>query len=279
MTERLADVTQRIGNVHQLEAVVTAMRGISISRVQQAHALLQGVRSYAIVIANAIGQARPLVPEKHHNAAGRETSNGTILFCAEQGFAGSFSDRMLKAAGPNLGSKDVFLIGTRGATLAQEQGLLPVWRSAMVPQAILVPALARRIADAVYNWISDRHAPLVDIIVPTWSAADGLQAVIRPLLPFDFRRFAPTASVQAPLTTLPPAVLLERLAEEYIFAELCEAVLTAFMAENEARVATMQSAKANLQDMLSGLQSQERQIRQEEITAEVLELATGAAAR
>ena len=276
MTERLADVTRRIGNVHQLEAVVTAMRGISFSRVQQAHALLQGVRSYATVIANAIGQARPLVPGSQHIPAGRATPNGTILFCAEQGFAGAFSDLMLLAAGPDLGSKDLFLIGTRGAALAREQGLAPVWQSAMVPQANLVPALARRIADAVYNWIADRRAPLVDIVVPTWSAAGGLQAAVRPLLPFDFCRFAPAVSAQAPLTTLPPEVLLERLAEEYIFAELCEAVLTAFMAENEARVATMQSAKANLQDMLSGLRSQERHIRQEEITAEVIELASGA---
>ena len=103
-----------------------------------------------------------------------------------------------------------------------------------------------------------------------------------PLLPFDFRRFAATVpgrtSGQAPLTTLPPARLLSGLAEEYVFAELCEAALTAFAAENEARVATMLAAKGNLESMLTGLQALERQIRQEEITAEVVELAGSAGA-
>jgi F-type H+-transporting ATPase subunit gamma len=43
-------------------------------------------------------------------------------------------------------------------------------------------------------------------------------------------------------------------------------------AENEARIAAMRSAKHNLKDMRSDLQALERQIRQEEITAEVVEL-------
>ena len=96
------------------------------------------------------------------------------------------------------------------------------------------------------------------------------------MLPFDYRRFAVPISGQPPLTTLPPATFLARLAEEYVFAELCEAALTAFAAENEARVAAMLSAKSNLENMRSDLQALQRQIRQEEITAEVLELASGA---
>jgi F-type H+-transporting ATPase subunit gamma len=66
-------------------------------------------------------------------------------------------------------------------------------------------------------------------------------------LPFDFRRFAVHVSGQPPLISLPPALLLAGLAEEYVFAELCEAALTAFAAENEARVAAMLSAKENLE--------------------------------
>jgi F-type H+-transporting ATPase subunit gamma len=61
-----------------------------------------------------------------------------------------------------------------------------------------------------------------------------------------------------------------------VFAEICEAGLTAFAAENEARVAAMLAAKGNLERMGWDLRALERQIRQEEITAEVLELASGA---
>jgi F-type H+-transporting ATPase subunit gamma len=80
----------------------------------------------------------------------------------------------------------------------------------------------------------------------------------------------------APLTTLPPTVLLRHLAEEYVYAQLCEAATESFVAENEARVASMAAAKNNIEQMLGELQAQERQVRQEEITAEVVELAGAA---
>ncbi|MDE2006156.1 MAG: F0F1 ATP synthase subunit gamma, partial [Rhodospirillales bacterium] len=85
------------------------------------------------------------------------------------------------------------------------------------------------------------------------------------------------AGVQPPLTGLAPDLLLVRLAEEYVFAELCEAALSAFAAENEARVAAMVAAKSNIERVRTGLEARERQTRQEEITAEVAELAAAIA--
>ena len=78
--------------------------------------------------------------------------------------------------------------------------------------------------------------------------------------------------------TLPPAELLEQLAQEYVYAQLCEAAMHAFAAENEARMATMVRARRNIDTMLETLRALERQVRQEEITAEVVELASGGAA-
>ena len=71
MTERLAETTRRIRSVHQLDAVVAAMRGISASRVQQAHALLHGVRAHTAIVARAIGQALPLVPDSQDAGTAR----------------------------------------------------------------------------------------------------------------------------------------------------------------------------------------------------------------
>jgi F-type H+-transporting ATPase subunit gamma len=276
VTERLAETTRRIESLHQLEQVVTAMRGISASRAQQARGMLRGLRAHASVIASAIGQALALMPDEHAAAASEPRRTAVILFGGEQGFAGAFSDRMLNALGTPTKADDLFLIGTRGIALATERGIPMSWHAGMVPHASLVPGLAGRIAEALYVWLSDLHGCRVGLVVPTWSSAGGVTAERRSLLPFDFRRFAVPMSGQPPLITLPPALLLARLAEEYVFAELCEAALTAFAAENEARVAAMLAAKQNLEHMGSDLRALERQIRQDEITAEVVELASGA---
>lgn len=75
------------------------------------------------------------------------------------------------------------------------------------------------------------------------------------------------------------AALLARLADEYVFAELCEALTLSYAAENEARVRAMAAAQENVARKLDELSARSRQIRQEQITDELIELAAGAQAR
>ena len=62
MTDRLADITARIGGIRQLGAVVNAMRGIAAARAQQARSQLVAVDSYAKTIALAIGRTLAYLP-------------------------------------------------------------------------------------------------------------------------------------------------------------------------------------------------------------------------
>jgi F-type H+-transporting ATPase subunit gamma len=91
-------------------------------------------------------------------------------------------------------------------------------------------------------------------------------------------RFASPLRNQLPFTTLAPWMLLERLASEYVYAQLCEAAMHAFVAEHEARIMAMASAKTNIESKLTELSRRAHQLRQEEITTEVIELAAGAEA-
>ena len=65
---------------------------------------------------------------------------------------------------------------------------------------------------------------------------------------------------------------MRKLAEEYVFAELCEALTLSLAAENEARMRAMTAAKSNVTKMLDDLVARSRQLRQEEITNEIIEL-------
>lgn len=274
MTGRLSDISEHIRGVDQLRSMIGAMRAIAAARAQQSRGLLPGIRAYAGVIAQAIAQALRLLPEDRVITSGvRPGGTGLVLFTAEQGFAGAFSDRMLEAARPLLSHAAVFLIGTRGAMLADEQRVRIAWRTGMALHSDGAAAVAARICEALYERLPGAHLTRVDLVFPTWVLGSGLVPRTRSLLPLDRQVFADVPLADTPLTTLPPAVLLERLAEEYVYAQLCEAATEAFVAENEARVASMAAAKTNIERMLEELQARERQVRQEEITAEVVELA------
>ena len=130
MTERLADVRARIDGVHQLGTVVNAMRGIAAARAQTARNQLVAVDAYAQTVAGAVSRALRLRADLHGCAPSRRQA-GLALFCAEQGFAGAFSERALNAVGADLAKCELFLIGSRGVDLAAQRNIHADWTDAM----------------------------------------------------------------------------------------------------------------------------------------------------
>ncbi len=121
MTERLADITARIDGIGQLGAVVNAMRGIAGARAQQARNQLAAIDRYTETIASAIGRVLALAP-RDPPPGSRLPRAAVLAFCAEEGFAGNFSERVLDALGPDAG-KLLFLAGSRGAAIAASRGI------------------------------------------------------------------------------------------------------------------------------------------------------------
>lgn len=282
MTERLADVTARIGGIQQLGAVVNAMRGIAAGRVQQAAGQLAAVDRYAAVIAAAIGRALVLAPAAPLSvppgAARKPVHPALVLFCAEQGFAGPFSGRVLDAAGGDLGTSELFLAGTRGRTALAERGVEAGWHGAMPSHSPGVPKLADRIAQALYKRIAEGAVDHLDVVFSRWESGQGIRVERRRLFPFDLTAFPRSTAESAPLLNLAPAALLRDLTADYMHAQLCMAALHAFAAENQARMEAMAAARSGIERQLSSLQAKQRQVRQEEITAEIIELAAGVTA-
>ncbi|MBS0517390.1 MAG: F0F1 ATP synthase subunit gamma [Proteobacteria bacterium] len=276
MAERMADLTAQIESVHQLDAVVTAMRGIAASRAQKGRSLLPGIEAYTDVVSRAIGHALNLQPVEPI-AAPRDghRRRGIILFCAEQGFVGAFNERVVGGVADELADATVFLLGTRGAAYARERGITPAWTAPMATNAEAVPDLANRLAEAVYGRIAGDGLARVDIVHSRLGEEGQIGVDRHSLLPIDFGRFRRPSEGRVPLTNLPPPILLERLAAEYIYAQLCQAAMHAFEAENQARMIAMAAARTNIEEKLGDLTQRERRLRQESITAEIVELATG----
>jgi F-type H+-transporting ATPase subunit gamma len=278
MTERLADIGARVEGVRQLGAVVNAMRGIAAARVQQARGQLVAVDGYAATIAAAIGRALALFPAGAPAGTRRAGRLALVLFCAEQGFAGAFSERVLDFAAGDLSTAKLFLIGTRGVAAAAERGLVAGWQTAMPAHTSGIPRLADRIAAALYASIAAGEIDRLDAIFSRWRPGDGSHARRARLLPVDPALFPRETAHDAPLTNLPPDALLNGLTADFLHARLCDAALHAFAAENEARMQAMESAREQIERQLSTLRAVQRRVRQEEITSEIIELAAGESA-
>jgi F-type H+-transporting ATPase subunit gamma len=274
MSRRLADVTARIEGIGQLGAVVNAMRGIASARAQAARGALAAVGSYAATVGAAIGRALADAPPPPPSPSRRSARLAVVLFVAEQGFAGAFSERVIEAAG-DLADARVFVVGSRGAALAAERGLAVHWQAAAPAQPQGVARLADRLLAAIEATIAAGEIDRLEAVFCLWRAGEGVKVTRWRLFPFDLEAFAPPTRAAAPLMNLPPDALIRDLAFDFLHAQLCDAALNAFAAENEARVETMAAARREIDRQLDELRATQRLVRQDEITAEIVELAAG----
>lgn len=276
MTERLADISARIDGIHQLGSVVNAMKGMAAARARAARTQIGAVDSYAATIAaamsSAIGPNTPPSREKTERDTGK---TGLLVFCAEQGFAGAFSERVLDSIGDDLETETLFLVGTRGFSIAASRGLVPVWTAPMPAHTPGIPKLADRITKAIYRRLEEGWIEGLDVLYTGWNS--GRPAVVRQaLFPIDLSDF-PTTENETPLTQIPADTLINGLSADYFHALVCKAGLHAFAAENEARMEAMSAAGSQIARELDEFQGTLRRVRQEAITAEIIELGTGAA--
>jgi F-type H+-transporting ATPase subunit gamma len=88
----------------------------------------------------------------------------------------------------------------------------------------------------------------------------------------------PPADRVPPLSNLRRGELVDEIVEELLFAQLSHAGTESFASENAARLTAMESATDNVKGKLEELRRVERELRQEEITTELLDVIAGGAA-
>ncbi|HVZ37079.1 MAG TPA: FoF1 ATP synthase subunit gamma [Polyangiaceae bacterium] len=277
--QRMSELAARIKSLGELGEVVGAMRALSAVRVQQAHDLLLALRQYSLVIEDALADAV---------AGGAPASEGApdpvptvvVAFCSEHGFVGSFNERVLVRAVEHLGGRldRLLVVGSRGVVTANERRYPIAWTCPMASHVGGAGETAFRIAEEIARRTAGELARVV-LVYTRSSGGATWRIVVETLLPFDLgRQVARQRGAVPPITHLEPRVLIEKLVEELVFAELTRATMESLASENSARLQTMQSARDNIERKLADLQSLEREGRQEEITTELLDIVTGAVA-
>lgn len=262
-----ANLGSRIEGIRQLGSVVRAMTGIAGARARMALGQIAAVDSFAETLRAAWQQVTATLPEDDDAPAMRPA---LIVFCAEQGFVGAFSERVLDTLG-DIAEVDVFLIGSRGATIALQRGINPIWSTALPSRSASLPKFADQVLGRVY---AANPLRAVDVVYPNWQ--DNQVVVIRRVLSPIKADKGSAPQPPPPLTNLAPAKLLVSLGRDLVHADLTRAALHAFVAENEARMLAMSNASRQIDEELAALEAIARRDRQEAITAEIIEISSGA---
>lgn len=268
--EQLSRIETRLASLSELGELVGALRSMAASRAQEAQEAFAGTRAYRETVAGAIASVAASFPAAETEEGG---GRALIVLTSENGFVGGFNNRLVEKAAQLLQTGErLILVGRRGQVAASERGLTFTTVFGMTSRAGGVTALARRIAAQVEG------TGAVRILHAEHRPGTAFKIAERMVLPLEPARPSARQAPQPPIIQVPPARLLRQLSWEYLFAELAAALMESLASENGERLRTMDAASRNIEDRLDKLRREERAARQEETTADMLDVVVGAEA-
>lgn len=267
--EQLARIEARLESLSDLGELVGALRSMAASRVREAQDALAGTRAFCSIVERAIAEIAPIC------AASTDTDSGSgaviVVVTSQNGFAGGFNERIVDAAlAARRPDEDIVMIGRRGEVGLAARNISPQRVHEMTSRAAGVTRLARRVSRQLAGLSSAR------IVHAHYRSGADYEPRVRPVLPLN----RPTAAGpgNAPLHHLSPQRLFEALSEEYLFAEIADALMDSLASENAARLRTMDGASHTIDNKLDRLTRDAHVARQNEMTTDMIDVVTGAEA-
>lgn len=288
MSGTAASLGRKIANAEDLKSVVRSMKALAASSIGQyetaVHALTDYYRTVEFGLAVCLRQAAP-VPLAVVKKKAQSAPIGAVIFGSDQGLVGRFNEALVEFATRTLGAlpvktKKVWTIGERMHALVSNTELsqgsaLSVPRSVeaiapLVGQILVEIEAAREKGEVVEVYLFHNHPKFGAVYEP----------VSRRILPLDHEWQHKLATLSWPTKQLPEVIedgpaALEAFVRGYLFVVLFQASAESLASENASRLAAMQRAEKNIDDILEELNRTFHRIRQETIDEELFDVISG----
>lgn len=286
MTESLESVRRRLGTIEDLGAVVRTMKALASVGMQQNEQAVRALARYADTVTLGL---RAVLLDAEPVEAAREAPGkaaGIVVFGTDHGMCGRFNDDVAAAAVEFAtplrdagGSVRVLAVGHRLEPLLAAGDL-------RAERTLPIPGTAPRITPAVRELLLGidhwRDTGVGRVVLAYNSAVSRGRSRPRTesLLPVDLGQWkAPRAPAwpgrSRPGFSMTRAALLSALIRQHLFVTLFRACAESVASENAARLIAMQAAEKNLREREADLRAEFRRVRQDAITAELLDVIGG----
>ena len=283
----LQDIKRRITSVQKTQQITRAMRMVAGAKLRRAQESIESARPYAErmratleAVAAAQGDAEHPLLEVREQIAAVEI----IVVTSERGLCGAFNANVLKQAQSEIAARQGKRITVTTAGRKAEEFFrkrFPDRMGADYPQTGWVEY---RQAAEIARGVAGRYtAGEVDEVVLVYSEFITVMTqtprAVR-LLPFTTDADANTAATDSRDYEIEPSAekLLNVLVPKAVEVEVFRALLENQSGEHAARMAAMEAATRNTQELIESLTLQFNRARQAAITKELVEIVSGAEA-
>ena len=288
MSDTLVSLRRKIGGAGDLESVVRSMKALAASSIGQYEksvlALADYYRTVELGLVVCLRKREGTAAEKAGQEGAAAKTVNAIVFGSDQGLVGQFNDVLADYVAKSLadlpGEKRVWAVGERVYARLADAGLPPVGLFA-VPNSVnaITPLVGQILVERETHHSKDENVQLYLFHNrPTSGAA--YEPVGQHLLPVDEKWGLRLAHLPWPTKNSPEVVgwreqTLAALVREYLFVSLFKASAESLASENASRLAAMQRAEQNIDEVLSTLNQTFRRLRQTSIDEELFDVLSG----
>jgi F-type H+-transporting ATPase subunit gamma len=288
MSDTTASLRRKISSAGDLQSVVRTMKALAASSIGQYEKSVLALADYYRTVELGLGacfrEREPValrVERKRQTDAG---AVGAVVFGSDQGLVGQFNDVVADYAIKTLaalpGKPQVWAVGERVHARLKD-ARVPMIGLFAVPTSVkaITPLVGQIQVDSEAHRAKGEYARLYVFHNRPQSGA-LYEPVSQRLLPLDAQWQHGLARVRWPTANLPEVMgsgtgTLRALIREYLFISLFRACAESLASENASRLAAMERADRNINELLENLHGTFHRLRQSGIDEELFDVISG----
>ena len=284
MSETLESLRRKIDSAGELRSVVRTMKAMAAASIGQYENAARSLGDYYHTVELGLAICLRRTNEAAFVRSNRVETTGAIVFGSDQGLVGQFNEKLAEFVAQTLraipGEKIEWAIGDRMQSRLIDAGFSPA-KTFIVPNS--VSAITPLIGQVLSETEAERETgDLAQVYVfhnrPLSGAA--YEPVVQRLLPLDDKWRRDLKAIHWPTINLPEvvgdiALTTSALIREYVFVSLFKACAESLASENASRLAAMQRAEKNIDEMATDLGLSFHRLRQSSIDEELFDLISG----
>lgn len=288
MSDNITILRRKIGSARDLQSVVRTMKALAASNIGQYEESVQALADYYHTVELGLGVCLrksgvlPTIAKQKNKKSISEI--GAVVFGSDQGLVGHFNDLVVEYAVKELavlpGKPKIWAVGERVHARLTEAGFSPAGLF-VVPNSIeaVAPLVGRILVESEND---NRKSSMDELYLfynhPT--SRSGYEPISQRVLPLDESWRLRLNQLSWPEGNLPEVMgssieVLQALIHEYFFVSLFRACADSLASENASRLAAMQRADKNINELLEDLNRSYHRLRQSDIDEELFDVVSG----
>lgn len=288
MSDTAASLSRKIKSAGDLQSVVRTMRALAASSIGQYEKSVRALAHYSRSVELGLSACfRAGEPAASVPGGGRRADPGAIgavVFGSDQGLVGQFNDVVADYAIKTLaawpGKARIWAVGERVQARLADAGLPPV-DVFPVPNSVqaITPLVGQILVQSEIRH-SLGEATELHLFYNRPAPGAAYAPVTQRLLPLDESWRRKLAELPWPTGNLPEVMgggtaTLQALIREYLFVSLFRACAESLASENASRLAAMERADRNIDELLERLHQAFHRLRQSGIDEELFDVISG----